>query len=90
MRTFVRDALRINSDAAAVSVSTRLKESRDGAEQYLAALEQAVYQALLVRTGRLDPDVLGRLSARLAKGGPVGPRRRTERPVERRISNQTA
>ncbi len=58
VRTFVRDALRINSDAAAVSVSTRLKESRDGAEQYLAALEQAVYQALLVRTGRLDPDVL--------------------------------
>ena len=55
---FVTDALSISSDASAVSLSTRMKESRDGADTYLTALEQAIHQALLVRTGQLSPTAL--------------------------------
>ena len=55
---FVREALAITSDAMAVSLSTRLKESRDGADGYLNALEQAIHQALLVRTGQMDSKAL--------------------------------
>lgn len=57
-RALALEALNAASDAQAVGLSTRLKESRDGADRYLNALEQAVYQALLVRAGRLDPSVL--------------------------------
>lgn len=53
-QAFAQEALSLSSDAQAVGLSTRLKESRDGADAYLAAVEQAIYQALLVRTGRLD------------------------------------
>ena len=35
-----------------------LKEGREAADGYLAALEQAIYQALLVRTGRLNVEAL--------------------------------
>ena len=52
---FVMEALSISSDAAAVSLSTRMKESRDGADLYLNALEQAIHQVILVRTGQLSP-----------------------------------
>lgn len=55
---FVQAALSVTNDAAAVSLSTRMKESRETADGSLAALEQAIYQALLVRTGRLDPSSL--------------------------------
>ena len=57
-RSFAMEALGIASDASAVSLSTRLKEGREGADAYLAALEQAIYQALLVRTGQLDGHLL--------------------------------
>lgn len=52
---FAMDVLSITNDAAAVSFSTRLKEDKGGAEGYLNAIEQAIHQALLVRTGRLSP-----------------------------------
>ena len=55
---FVAAALALSDDAAAVGLSTRLKDGRDSADLYLNALEQAIYQALLVRTGRLDPGAL--------------------------------
>ena len=51
---FVKEALAILSDAQAVSLSTRMKESRDGAEACLSALENSIHQAILVRTGQLD------------------------------------
>ena len=53
MRQFVKDALSLQSDAAAVGLSTRLKESRDQADRYLEELEEAIHQAILVRTGRM-------------------------------------
>ena len=52
---FAMDVLSILNDAAAVSFSTKLKEDKGGAENYLNAIEQAIHQALLVRTGRLSP-----------------------------------
>ena len=57
-QAFVTAALSLSTDADAVGLSTRLKEGREGADDYLAALEQAIYQALLVRTGRLDAGAL--------------------------------
>ena len=51
---FAMDALSILNDAAAVSLSTRLKEDKGGADAYLSAIEQAIHQALMVRTGQLD------------------------------------
>ena len=55
---FVKEALSIQTDAQAVSLSTRMKEGRDGADACLVALEQAIHLALMVRTGRLSPQVL--------------------------------
>ena len=55
---FVTAALSVSTDAEAVGLSTRLKEGREGADAYLAALEEAIYQALLVRTGRMDAEAL--------------------------------
>ncbi|MDY2657637.1 MAG: hypothetical protein SOV75_11570 [Candidatus Limiplasma sp.] len=55
---FVTAALSISTDAESVGLSTRLKEGREDADAYLVALEQAIYQALLVRTGRLDAQAL--------------------------------
>ena len=55
---FVTAALSIATDAEAVGLSTRLKEGREVADAYLAALEQAIYQALLARTGRLNVEAL--------------------------------
>ena len=55
---FVTAALSIATDAEAVGLSTRLKEGREAADGYLAALEQAIYQALLARTGRLNVEAL--------------------------------
>ncbi len=55
---FLQKALGIATDADVVSISTGMKEDREGAERYLHVLEQAVHQALLVRTGQLDAAVL--------------------------------
>lgn len=52
-RQFVKEALSIRTDAAAVGLSTRMKESRDQADRYLEELEEAVHQAILVRTGQM-------------------------------------
>lgn len=57
-QAFAREALAISTDAEAVRLSTRLKEGRGDAELYLSAIEQAVYQALLVRTGQLDKQAM--------------------------------
>jgi len=51
---FALDALNILTDASAVSLSTKLKEDKGSADAYLSAIEQAIHQALLVRTGQLD------------------------------------
>ncbi len=57
-QAFVKEALSISNDASAVSLSTRMKESRDGADAYLDAIEEAIHQAILVRTGQLSPSSL--------------------------------
>jgi len=57
-QAFVKEALSIQTDAQAVSLSTRMKEGRDSADAYLLALEQAIHLALMVRTGRLSPQAL--------------------------------
>ena len=51
--TFVQSALSLESDAAAVGVSTGMKENRDEGENCLTALEQAIHQTLLVKAGLL-------------------------------------
>lgn len=58
LNAFVREALSLKSDASTVGVSTKLKESRDGADRYLNALEQAIHLALMVRTGEADASAL--------------------------------
>ena len=58
VQAFVQEALSIHNDASAVSLSTRMKDSRENADACLTALEQAIYQAILVRTGQLEPDAL--------------------------------
>lgn len=47
-------SLNINSDADVVSISTEMKDDRDSAERYLSALEQALHQSLMLRTGQLS------------------------------------
>ncbi len=58
LQAFLREALSIKNDASVVSLSTRLKEGRDGADRYLDALEEAIHVALLVRTGRLAAETV--------------------------------
>ena len=53
---FVKDVMAMRTDADVVRLSTRLKEDRGNAGEYLDALEQAVYRVLLRRTGRLPED----------------------------------
>ena len=57
----VWDALKATSDAQIVGVSTKLKESRDGADKCLNELEQVVHLALMVRTQRLEPSAIREL-----------------------------
>lgn len=57
-QAFTMETLAILTDAAAVGLSTRLKESRDGADAYLSSIEQAIHLALMVRTGQLQPQVI--------------------------------
>ena len=53
LQALIRQALAAASDADVVTLSTRLKDDRDGAELALSALEQSIHQALLIRTGVL-------------------------------------
>lgn len=55
---WVDQALAARKEADIVSLSTSLKDNRDGAEKLLTALEQALHQALLSRTGLLDSQIL--------------------------------
>jgi len=50
LQALVQQALAAKSDADVVTVSTRLKDDRDGAQRALSALEQALHQALLAKT----------------------------------------
>ena len=70
---FAMDALEVLSDSAAVRLSTKLKEDKGGAEAYLNAIEQAIYQALMVRTGQLDASFLSRYPAHWQKAAQEAP-----------------
>jgi DNA polymerase-3 subunit delta' len=58
VQAFVRDALSLTGDAAAVAVSTRLKDARDQSDKLLDALERAIHQTLLWKTGMVDANAL--------------------------------
>lgn len=57
-KNFVRAALSLHSDASAVAVSTRLKDAREKSDQLLDALERAIHQTLLWKTGMVDANAL--------------------------------
>ena len=63
IRSFVEAALSLSSDAAAVAVSTRLKDAKDKSDKLLAAVERAIHQTLLVKTGMLEESALDALPA---------------------------
>ena len=50
-KAWIEQALGVTRDSDVVILSTRLKEDRDGADEMLRTLEQALHQALLARTG---------------------------------------
>ena len=73
-QAFAMEALSIANDASSVALSTRLKEDKGGAESYLNAIEQAIHQALMVRTGQLDEHLIASyppLWQKAAKEAPV-------------------
>ncbi len=70
---FAMDALSILNDASAVSLSTKLKEDKGGADAYLTAIEQAIHQALMVRTGQLDASFISRYPAHWQKAAEQAP-----------------
>ena len=70
---FAMEALSILSDAAAVSVSTRLKEDKGNADAYLSAIETAIHQALMVRTGQLGAVFLSSYPAHWQKAAAQAP-----------------
>ena len=72
-QAFLKKALSVKSDADVVSISTSLKEDRGGAERYLQALEQAIHQALLVRTGQLSEVALADFPHEWQKGALSAP-----------------
>ncbi len=63
VQAFVEAALSLSGDASAVAVSTRLKDARDRADKLLNALERAIHQTLLVKTGMLEQGGLQGLPA---------------------------
>ena len=75
-------ALSVSTDAEAVGLSTRLKEGREGADAYLAALEEAIYQALLVRTGRMDAEALKAYPALWRTAAERAPGAGSKRPAD--------
>lgn len=58
VKGFVHAALSLHSDASAVAVSTRLKDAREKSDQLLDALERAIHQTLLWKTGMVDAKAL--------------------------------
>lgn len=54
LQALIDQALAADHDADVVTLSTKLKDDRDGAQRALNALEQALHQALLVKTGLLS------------------------------------
>lgn len=58
VNSFVQAALSLNSDAAAVAVSTRLKDAREKSDKLLSALERAIHQTILVKTGMVEASSL--------------------------------
>ncbi len=70
---FAMQALSILNDASAVSISTKLKEDKGGADAYLTAVEQAIHQALMVRTGQLDASFISHYPAHWQKAAVQAP-----------------
>lgn len=70
---FAMQALSILNDASAVSISTKLKEDKGSADAYLTAVEQAIYQALMVRTGQLDASFISHYPAHWQKAAAQAP-----------------
>ena len=62
-REFLTDALSLQSDADVLKVSTRLKDQRETADEYLNLLESALHQALLARAGLLPEEALAQYPA---------------------------
>ncbi len=58
VNSFVQQALSLGGDAAVVAVSTRLKDAREKSDRLLGALERAIHQTLLVKTGMLETQSL--------------------------------
>jgi len=53
LQSLIGQALSARGDADVVTLSTKLKDDRDGAERALTSLEQSIHQALLAKTGIL-------------------------------------
>ena len=62
-REFLTDALSLQSDADVLKVSTRLKDQRETADQYLILLENTLHQALLAKAGLLPEGALAQYPA---------------------------
>ena len=62
-REFLTDALSLQSDADVLKVSTRLKDQRETADQYLILLENALHQAMLAKAGLLPEGALAQYPA---------------------------
>lgn len=58
LQSMIDRILSCNKDADAVSLSTALKDNRDGATQTLTALENAFHQALMAQTGLLGAQTI--------------------------------
>lgn len=58
LEAWVEKILSASGDGEIASISTGLKDDREGALALLGALEQALHLALLVKTGRLGPEAL--------------------------------
>ena len=63
VKTFVNAALSLTSDASVLAVSTRLKDAREKSDKLLDALERAIHQTLLVKTGMLGQEALSTFPA---------------------------
>ncbi len=73
MDLFVRNVMEMTTDAQAVTLSTSIKDKREEAQSYLTALEQALYQLLLVRTGRLTQEAIQTFSTRWVQASQNAP-----------------
>lgn len=57
-RNWAEKALSVSCDADVVRLSTKIKDDRGEADRYLVAIEQALHQALLIKTERLTTAAL--------------------------------